>query len=70
MLTLMYLEFISFNRYYEEKELGRNGASVRNNVNGGKSEYSNRMKNIDKIPIKYDNICKIQTITTTYHAIT
>ena len=55
---------------HPKKELGRNGANVRNNVNGGKSEYSNRMKNIDKIPIKCDNICKIQTITKTYHAIT
>ena len=55
---------------HPKKELGRNGANVRNNVNGGKSEYSNRMKSIDKIPIKYDNICKIQTITTIYHAIT
>ena len=57
-------------RKRSNKELGRNGDSVRNNVIGGKSEYSNRMKNIDKMPIKYDNICKIQTITTTYHAIT
>ena len=43
---------------HPKKELGRNGANVRNNVNGGKSEYSNRKKNIDKISMKYDNNCK------------